>query len=239
MLQLTEARSMDHVFGGPPYFNQRAYAHWDEYPAYLTDMRRVIENCRDVLKDGAVCAWNIGNGSSTPHDHVSHHSRLFEETRFKYLDTIIWKKTSANYTVPRNLHVLRNGYSYPAFAWEAPLVYQKPGHMPKMTREGQDYMSRYHTNVWEIPAVTSQMERYGHPAVCPVGIPYRSMQAYTGDGDSVFEPFGGSGTTLIAAEKASRRAYVMERIPAYCDVILKRWETPTGGKAVRVTSETP
>lgn len=79
------------------------------------------------------------------------------------------------------------------------------------------------------------MERFGHPAVCPVEIPYRSIQAYTGGRASVFEPFGGSGTTLIAAEKASRRAYVMEFNPAYCDVIVKRWETLTGDKAVRIT----
>lgn len=95
-------------------------------------------------------------------------------------------------------------------------------------------MSRYHTDVWEVPAVTNQMERFGHPAVCPVEIPYRSIQAYTGNWASIFEPFGGSGTTLIAAEKASRRAYVMEINPAYCDVIIRRWETLTGGKAVRV-----
>ena len=98
-------------------------------------------------------------------------------------------------------------------------------------------MSKYHTDVWEIPAVTNQIERYEHPAVCPVEIPYRSVQAYTGSGDSVLEPFGGSGTTLIAAEKASRRAYVMERNPAYCDVIVKRWETLVGSKAVRVAAE--
>lgn len=66
-------------------------------------------------------------------------------------------------------------------------------------------------------------------------ISYRSIQAYTGGGASIFEPFGGSGTTLIAAEKASRKAYVMELNPAYCDVIIKRWETLTGDKAVRIS----
>lgn len=239
VLLLTQARPVDHVFGGPPYFNQRAYAHWDEYQTYLTDMRRIIENCRDVLKDGAVCVWNIANGCSTHHDHISHHSRLFEETRFQYLDTIIWKKTGANYAVPRNFHILRNGCYYPALGWEALLVYQKPGQMPRMTREGRDYMSEYHTDVWEVAAVTNQMERYRHPAVCPVEIPYRSIQAYTGSEAAVFDPFGGSGTTLIAAEKASRRALLMEWHPAYCDVIVKRWETLTGGKAVRVAAEAP
>lgn len=199
-------------------------------------MRKIIQNCHEVLKDGAVCVWNIANGCSTHHDHVSHHSRLFKENGFQYVDNIIWKKTGANYAIPRNFHILRNSCYYPALEWEALLVYQKPGNMPKMTREGRDYMSNYHTDVWEIPAVTNQVEQFGHPAVCPVEIPYRSMQAYSGSGASVFEPFGGSGTTLIAAEKASRKAYLMELNPAYCDVIVSRWENLTGEKATRITN---
>jgi DNA modification methylase len=231
---LTEGRSMDHVFGGPPYFNQRLYSHWEEYSNYLEDMKRIIINCFDILKDGAVCVWNIANGCSTHHDHVSHHSRLFDESGFKYLDEIIWKKTGANYSIPRNFHITRNSCYYPALAWEALLVYQKPGCMPKMTREGRDYMSEYHTDVWEIPAVTNQVESYGHPAVCPVEIPFRSIQAYTSSKGILFEPFGGSGTTLIAGEKASRKVCLMELNPAYCDVIIKRWEALTGDKAVKI-----
>jgi DNA modification methylase len=231
---LTEDCTMDHVFGGPPYFNQRAYSHWDEYDAYLVDIASVVENCREVLKSGAVCVWNIANGCDTDHDHVSYHSRVFNEKGFRYLDTIIWKKTGANYAIPRNFHIKRNGYYYPALGWEALLVYQKPGSMPRMTREGREYMSRHHIDVWEIPAVTNQVERFGHPAVCPVEIPYRSIQAYTGSEDSVFEPFGGSGTTLVAAEKTGRRAFVMEMNPAYCDAIVKRWETLSGSKAIRI-----
>lgn len=131
---------------------------------------------------------------------------------------------------------MRNSCYYPALEWEALLVYQKPGDMPKMTREGRDYMSKYHTDVWEIPAVTNQVEQCGHPAVCSVEIPYRSMQAYSGRGANVFEPFGGSGTTLIAAEKASRKAYLMELNPAYCNVIVSRWENIAGEKATRITN---
>lgn len=236
VMHLIQGDKIDHVFGGPPYFNQRVYSHWDEYETYLEDMRKIIENCHFVLKDGRICVWNIANGCSTHHDHVSHHSRLFEENGFQYLDTIIWKKTGANYAIPRNFHIQRNSCYYPALEWEALLVYQKPGNMPKMTREGKDYMSKYHTDVWEIPAVTNQIEQYGHPAVCPAEIPYRSIQAYTGSKASVFEPFGGSGTTLIAAERVSRKAYVMEINPYYCDIIVKRWETFTGNKATRICS---
>ncbi len=85
VILLTEGQSLDHIFGGPPYFNQRAYSHWEDYQTYLEDMRKIIHNCYDILKDGAVCVWNIANGCSTHHDHVSHHSRLFDECEFQYL----------------------------------------------------------------------------------------------------------------------------------------------------------
>ena len=136
--------------------------------------------------------------------------------------------------MPRNFHILKNGCYYPALGWEALLVYQKPGRMPRMTPEGKRYMSKCHTDVWEISAVTNQTERFGHPAVCPVEIPYCCIQAYSGSRASVFEPFGGWGTTLIAAEKASRRAYVMELNAVYCDAIVRRWEALTGDKGLRV-----
>jgi site-specific DNA-methyltransferase (adenine-specific) len=230
---LTEGEKVRHVIAGPPYFNQREYAHWEEYQSYLLDMGKIIENCHDVLEDGGVLVWNIANECSSHRDHTSHHSMLLEQSGLRYLDTIIWAKRGANYAIPRNFHIRRNRYYYPALQWEALLVFQKPGSMPKMTHEGAEYMSKHHTNVWDIPAVTNQLETYGHPAVCPVEIPYRCLQAYTGSDASVFEPFGGSGTTLIAAEKASRRAFVMERNPVYCDLIVRRWQDLTGEKANR------
>jgi len=236
VMTLTQGKRIDHVFGGPPYFNQRNYSQWGDYQSYLDDIKKIIQNCHAVLIDGGICVWNIANGCSTHHDHKSHHSIIFSENGFEYLDTIIWKKTGANYAIPRNFHILRNSCYYPALSWEALLVHQKPGSMPKMTREGRDYMARHHTDVWEIPAVTNQLELFGHPAVCPVEIPYRSIQAYSGSGATVFEPFGGSGTTLIAAEKSSRIAYVMELNPSYCDVIIKRWEKTTNVKAILISN---
>ena len=51
-------------------------------------------------------------------------------------------------------------------------------------------------------------------------------------GSNLFDPFLGSGTTLIAAEKTNRKCYGMEISPKYCDVIIQRWENATGKKAV-------
>jgi len=82
ILTLTQGHHINHVFGGPPYFNQRTYSQWKEYQAYLKDMKRIIQNCYSIFEEGAICVWNIANGCSTQHDHVSHHSRLFEKMDF-------------------------------------------------------------------------------------------------------------------------------------------------------------
>ncbi len=63
-------------------------------------------------------------------------------------------------------------------------------------------------------------------------IPY--IKVLTKKGDLVIEPFGGSGSTLIASEKMGRRCYLMEKSPVYAEVIKKRWETLTGKKGVKI-----
>lgn len=66
-------------------------------------------------------------------------------------------------------------------------------------------------------------------------IPY--IKVLTKRGDLIAEPFGGSGSTLIAAEKMNRRCYLMEKSPVYAEVIRKRWEKLTGKKAVKIHAD--
>ncbi|MFC1737416.1 DNA-methyltransferase, partial [Candidatus Hydrogenedentota bacterium] len=226
-----EGHKAKHVFAGPPCFNQRGLGNWESYSAYTEDMRSIIRNCASVLRKGGIVVWHVGNDSSSHRDHVSNHSRLLEDCDLRYMDSIAWVKTSANYGIPRNIHIKRNGYYFPAIQWEALQVYQSPGDMPKMTQEGIKYMSDCHTNAWEVPSVTNQVKNYGHPAVVPTEMPYRCLQAYSARDDVVLDPFGGSGTTLIAAEKCSRRARLVEINPVFCDMAAKRWEKLTGGTA--------
>lgn len=70
-----------------------------------------------------------------------------------------------------------------------------------------------------------------HPTMKPVALFEYQMLNNTKGGDIVLDSFGGSGTTLIAAEKNGRYARLMELDPKYCDVIVKRWEEFTGKKA--------
>lgn len=74
----------------------------------------------------------------------------------------------------------------------------------------------------------------GHSTQKPVECMRRPMANNSNPGDAVYEPFAGSGTTIIAAEELGRVCYAMELSPAYVDVIVARWEAFTGKKAERV-----
>ena len=71
-----------------------------------------------------------------------------------------------------------------------------------------------------------------HPTMKPVELMERSIRNSSRPGDVVLDCFGGSGSTLIAAEKAGRRCFMMELDPKYCDVIVRRWQEYSGGKAI-------
>jgi DNA modification methylase len=83
--------------------------------------------------------------------------------------------------------------------------------------------------VWELK---KEATNKFHPTQKPVELPERAITNSTKQGDSVLDLFGGSGSTMIAAEKIGRCARLMELDPKYCDVIVARWEEFTGKKAV-------
>lgn len=73
-----------------------------------------------------------------------------------------------------------------------------------------------------------------HPTMKPIPLFDYLIRNSTDVGDTVYDPFCGSGTTLLACEQANRKCVAVELSPRYCDVILRRWETLTGRKAERL-----
>ena len=73
-----------------------------------------------------------------------------------------------------------------------------------------------------------------HPTMKPVSLIARLIFNSSHRGDTVLDPFGGSGSTMMACEQLGRRCIMMELDPQYCDVIINRWETFTGKKAEKV-----
>jgi DNA modification methylase len=95
---------------------------------------------------------------------------------------------------------------------------------------------RHRTNVWDYPGISSktrarQGELAMHPTVKPVALVADAILDVTRRGALVLDSFGGSGTTLIAAEKTGRCARLVEFDALYCDVILRRYEAFTGKRA--------
>ena len=93
------------------------------------------------------------------------------------------------------------------------------------------YSDRSQTTVLDFNRPTRSEE---HPTMKPVELFAYQMKNSSKKGDAVLDLFGGSGTTLMAAEQLGRKAYLMELDPHYCDVIIARWEKFTGKEAVKL-----
>lgn len=112
----------------------------------------------------------------------------------------------------------------------------KKGSAPHINNFGLGDTGRYRTNVWDYPGISSlgaarNEELAMHPTVKPVALVADAIRDCTNRGDSVLDIFGGSGSTLIAADQCGRVARLLELDPLYCDTIIRRFERVTGEPA--------
>jgi DNA modification methylase len=110
-----------------------------------------------------------------------------------------------------------------------------PKHEPcwyavKKNKKGHYCGDRKQTTLWEINK--PQKSETGHSTQKPIECMRKPIENNSSPGQAIYEPFCGSGTTVIAAEQTGRHCYAIELNPAYCDVIIKRWQDFTGLDAV-------
>lgn len=115
----------------------------------------------------------------------------------------------------------------------------KNGTAPHINNVELGKYGRYRTNVWEYAGVNSfgngrMGELKLHPTVKPVALISDALKDTSKRGDIVLDNFGGSGSTLIAAERTGRKARLIEIDPVYCDVIIRRWQDHTGEDAIHI-----
>lgn len=158
-----------------------------------------------------------------------HMGEVIEAGEGRYSDLknlIVWAKDNGGMgTFYRSRHEL-------VFAF-------KVGEAPHVNTFELGQHGRYRTNVWEYRGVNTMKagrmdELAMHPTVKPVQMIADAIKDVSGRSDIVLDLFGGSGSTLIAAHKTGRRAFLCELDPVYCDQILHRWETYARDDAVQV-----
>ena len=120
----------------------------------------------------------------------------------------------------------------------------KHGTAPHLNTFELGQHGRYRTNVWQYRGVNTlrpgrMADLALHPTVKPVQMIADAIRDVSGRGEIVLDLFGGSGSTLIAAEKTGRRARLCELDPVYCDRILARWETYAKDDAARLAGTQP
>jgi DNA modification methylase len=162
----------------------------------------------------AVCKGAIYVCMSSSEIHTL--QRVFREAGGHWSTFVVWAKNT--FTMGRSDY--QRQYEPILYGW----------------REGADHFwcgARDQGDVWFIkkPHVNDL-----HPTMKPVELVERGIRNSSKTRDTVLDPFGGSGTTLIACEKAGRQARVIELEPCYCDVIVRRWQSHVGRNAVLESS---
>lgn len=219
------------IITSPPYYNARDYAHWDSVDVYISDMISVVAIIAKKCEHLCV-VWNIGDQSVHRLDLSSMTSVAMNGVcGIEFRDKIAWIKPGAAFDVPRNAHISKGLY-YPAFSWEPILIFTKGNH-PRIDKCFIPELQEECTDTWHIGTVRSQNEKSGHHcAAFPLSLAVKAMKCYTEHGCIVYDPFLGSGTTLIAADEMGRHCYGMEIQPIYVQSIIERWQKQTGKEAI-------
>jgi len=172
---------------------------------FLAFLKSAFESAMQVSKPGA--CWYVAAPAGN----------LFLPFALALSDLEIWRHTLV---WVKDMFVMgRTDYHY---RHEAILYGWTPG------AAHQEPPDRKQDSVWEIPRPKRSEE---HPTMKPLELIIRAIRNSTNKGQIVLDPFGGSGSTLIAAEQTGRKARMIELDPKYCDVIITRWQNLTGQSA--------
>lgn len=187
----------------------------DAFTAFLTDaLKPMAASCRD----GAIAFVCMDWRHMT--ELLNAGGQVFSELK----NLCVWNKTNGGMgAFYRSKH-------------ELVFVY-KVGSAAHTNTFGLGDSGRYRTNVWDYPGISSigpnRSEQLAmHPTVKPTAMVAGAIRDCSRRGEIVLDGFGGSGTTLVAAELCGRRARLVEFDPHYCDVIIRRFERLTGKQAV-------
>lgn len=231
---------IDLVVTSPPYDNLRAYG------GHSWDFEGVAQQLWRVIKPGGVVVW-IVNDKTEDGDETGSSFRQalrFKEIGFRLHDTMIWHRVGAFPEQTRYhpsfeyMFIFSVGQPYVfncikdrktttgGIAASSRMERQSDGSIRRPDREyvRAEFVSRH--NIWEIKAGWGQSAEdkfaFEHPAIFPEALARDHILSWSNEGDTVLDPFSGSGTTAKMARLMGRRYIGIEVNPEYCEISRKR-----------------
>lgn len=228
----------------PPYWTLKRYrehpdqlGHVEDYEVFIAELSKVWRECYRVLVPGGRLVCVVGDVCQSRRKFGRHvvvplHADIAVACRhigFDNLNPIIWHKiANANYEVNNGTKFLGKPYEPNAIIKndiEFILMERKPGGYRKPTLE-QRQLSRidkkehesWFRQFWNLTGASTK----NHPAPFPLELAYRLVRMFSFVGDTVLDPFSGTGTTMLAAMKAGRNSVGVEADPTYCKMAMQR-----------------
>lgn len=225
-MSLVPDRSVHLVVTSPPYWQLKDYGSSDQigfddsYETYINNLNLVWQECHRVLHDGCRLCVNIGDQFARSVYYGRYKvipirteiTRFCETIGFDFMGSIIWQKvttcnTTGGATVMGSYPYPRNGIV--KIDYEFILLFKKLGTPPKVSSEVKkksvltsEQWNLYFNGHWNFPGEKQD----GHIAMFPVELPLRLIRMFSFCGESVLDPFLGSGTTSLAAMQTGRNS---------------------------------
>ncbi len=222
-----EKNSIDLIVTSPPYGVAIKYENYDDsipYDQYLTFTRKWLERCYDFVKnDGRLCLnipldKNKGGQQSVYSDIT----QIAKEVGWRYHSTIVWNEQNMSRRTAWGSWLSASAPFVIAPVEVIVVLYKKVWR--KMGKGKSDISKKdfveWTNGVWTFCGESKK--RIGHPAPFPVELPKRCIKLFSYVGSIVFDPFLGSGTTLLACLETNRVGLGIEIDKNYCDLAIKR-----------------
>ena len=226
------------VLTSPPYWNLKRYnenpdqlGHIQDYEAFLFELEKVMRHIFRILVPGGRMVCVVGDVCVARRDFGRHlvfplHADICVICRrigFDNLNPIIWHKiANASYEINNGSKFLGKPYEPNAIIKndiEFILMQRKPGGYRKPTnaqreasRIAKDDFDKWFQQIWNITGASTKQ----HPAPFPLELAIRLIRMFSFNGDTVLDPFCGTGTTMVAALRTGRNSVGVEIDPEYC-----------------------
>ncbi|NLN49080.1 MAG: site-specific DNA-methyltransferase [Clostridiales bacterium] len=232
-------KSVQLIITSPPYWQLKDYGDIDQigfndsYEEYINNLNFVWKECNRVLSDGCRLCINIGDQFARSVYYGRYKVipirteiiRFCETLKMDYMGAIIWQKTTTMNTSGGG--AVMGSFPYPRngilkMDYEFILLFKKLGKAPKPTPEQKkesamtkEEWNQYFSSHWNFPGV----RQTDHIAMFPEELPKRLIKMFSFIGETVFDPFAGSGTTSLAAKNLGRNSIAYEINKDFASVI--------------------